>query len=69
MLEAVAPAALIDQLAMQSPGFERDGYAAVRVEVLERDRDDVRAVDLRQSGPATDADALRVCIEVERVSV
>jgi rare lipoprotein A (peptidoglycan hydrolase) len=54
---------------MQSLGFERDGYAAVRVEVLERDRDDVRAVDLRQSGPATDADALRVCIEVERVSV
>ena len=65
MLKAIAAAALIDELAAQGIGLERDRDAAVRVEVLERDRHDVRPVQLRQAGSPADADPLRIRVEIE----
>ena len=46
LLKAVPAASLLDELALELLGLERDRNAAMRVEVLERDRHHVRAVQL-----------------------
>src|SRR5205085_9926872 len=46
-------------------GRERHRHAAVRIEVLERDRGGVRAVNLVEGWPAIQADPLKIGIEVE----
>jgi hypothetical protein len=65
LLEAVATAAFGDKLALDVIGRERDRYAALRVEVLERDRGDVRAVDLGDRRCAGQADPSQIAVEVK----
>ena len=65
LLEAVAAAALIDELALEVLELERDRDPAARIEVLERDRGDVRAVQLGQSRAAAQPDAREIRVEVE----
>jgi len=65
VLEAVAAAPVDDQLAPERIGLERHGHAPVGVEVLERDRGDVRAVQLRDRRSSAQAYPFDVRVEVE----
>jgi hypothetical protein len=60
VLKAVAAAPLVHELALQVVELERDRDAAVGVEVLERDRGDVGAMDLGQAGAGADPDPFQV---------
>src|SRR5439155_2658774 len=48
LLEAVAAPAVVDQLALDAPDVQPDRLPQLDVQVLERDRGDVRHVDLAQ---------------------
>jgi len=65
LLEAVAAATVAHQLALEIVDRERHPDAAVRVEVLERDRGRVGAVDLRDPRAPAQPNPRQVRVEVE----
>src|SRR6202035_1969267 len=65
LLEAVATATFLDDLALEVLQCERHRQAALRVEGLERDGGRVRAVHRRQARAPAETDSLEVGVEVE----
>ena len=67
MLVAVAAAAGVDQLGLDVGQVDADPDAELHVQVLERDRGDVRAVDRGERRVGSDAEPGEVGVEVEAV--
>src|SRR5262249_18563130 len=65
LLEAVAASALGHELSLEVLGHERHRHAALRIEVLERDRRAVASVQLREARTPTQPDPPEGCVEVE----
>ena len=65
LLEAISAAAVGHELLLEVLGLERDRDATPRVEVLERDRGDMRAVKLGQIRAPAQPDAGEIRVEVE----
>ena len=62
MLEAVAAAALVHELALEVGEPSDTGTPAMGIEVLERDRGDVGAVQLGQPGARADPDPVQIAV-------